>query len=289
MIKHKIFGLLLFMLPVAACFAQLNPLTAQYFNNRYLINPAFAGAQQDTRLNMVYRSQWNNIPGAPITQSLTLDHGFEKVGLGLNVSNDKAGLIRQTNIAGSFAYHLPLGETDRLSFGISMGFTNQRINQGDIIGNQGDVLVGRYNDRETYLDGSFGAAYTASNLTLQASIPNLKQVFKRDITYADLTSFYTAASYKINLEGGEDASSVEPLVAYRGVYGYDNMWDAGAQLNMSGQLLLSTIYHSTKSATFGVGMDFRKKYLVTAQYTSNTSVLNSYSNGSFELNLRLRF
>ncbi len=288
MIKRKIWTLLVCMLPVSVCFAQLSPLSGQYFNNPYIINPAFAGFVQDTRLNLAYRNQWTNVPGAPVTQNVTLEHGFEKVGIGLNVSNDKAGLIRQTSLSGSFAYHLPIGEEQRLNFGISAGFTTERISQGDVVGNPNDVSLGRFNDRESYLDGSFGVAYTSRSLTIQASIPNLKQAFKRDIAYADLTSFFTAVSYKIDFQDGAEGSYATPIFAYRGVYGYKNIWDAGTQVNVGGQLLLSALYHSTQSATFGVGVDFRKKYLIGVQYTTNTSALNRYTNGSFELNLGVR-
>ena len=47
------------------------------------------------------------------------------------------------------------------------------------------------------------------------------------------------------------------------------------------------MYHSTENATFGLGMDFKKKYLISGTYTTQTSALSTYTNGSFELNLRL--
>lgn len=267
---------------------QLDPLSSQYFNNRYQLNPAFAGFELGTNINLGYRSLYNNIPGAPITQAITADHGFDKVGLGLNVVNDKSGLQRQTRVVGSFAYHLPLNETDRLNFGVSLGFASQRLNNADIIGNPNDALVGQYNDRETYIDGDFGIAYTNSRLTVNAALPNLNKLFKRDNTkYTDVARFYTAVSYKLPFN--PNADYVEPLVAYRSVSGNNSIWDAGAQLAViNQQILFSALYHSTKNATFGFGMDFRKKFLISGLYTSNTSELNNYTNGSFEVYLRVK-
>lgn len=289
--RYQILALLGIITSAMTAKAQLDPLSSQYFNNRYQLNPAFAGTEHGTNLNLGFRSLWNNIPGAPVTQAITIDHGFNKVGVGLNVVNDKAGLQRQTRVLGSFAYHLPLNESNKLNFGVSLGFANQRLSNSDIKGNPNDVLVGQYNDRETYIDGDFGVAYTTNRLTVNAALPNMNKLFKRDDTnYADVARFYSAVSYKISLGAGPNGELVEPLVAYRMVDGYDDIWSVGGQFSLfEQQVLMSAMYHSSKTATFGFGMDYKKKYLISGLYTSNTSELNSYTNGSFEVYLRIKF
>ena len=159
----------------------------------------------------------------------------------------------------------------------------------DINGNPNDVLVGNYNGRKNYLDGDFGAAYTSRGFNIQGSIPNLKSFFKKDeIKQADVATFYGAVSYRIGLSEGIDAVELEPKVAYRGVKGYDNIWDAGTQVAFADrQVFVMGMYHSSENATFGLGMDFRKKYLISGMYTTQTSALSGYTNGSFELSLRL--
>lgn len=272
--------------------AQLNPLSAQYYTNQYLINPAFAGAGPGLKLNGAYRKLWSNVPGSPLTQNLTADYGLNKVGIGLTVNNESAGLQRQTRVVGSYAYHLQLNEHNhQLHFGISLGFMSQRLENADIYGNPNDPSVGQYNDRKTYLDGDFGIAYTSDRLNLQAAIPNLKSVLKKDvIKLADVATFYTAASYKIGISEGAEGMDIEPKVAYRGVKGFDNIWDAGAQMSIADQqVFLLAMYHSTENATFGLGMDYKKKYLISGTYTTQTSALSTYTNGSFELNLRVNF
>lgn len=272
--------------------AQLDPMSSQYYNNRYQGNASFAGMEHGVNLNVGYRSMWNNIPGAPVTQVLTFDYGFQRSGVGLNVLNDKAGLQRQTKVLASYAYHLPLNDQNKLHFGVSLGFTTQRLSTSDINGNPNDVLVGQYNDRQTYVDGDFGVAFTSNRLTLQASLPNLNKLFNRDDTkQADISRLYSAISYKIPLgKGGLADEVLEPLVAYRMVEGYKDIWDAGAQVALvNQQVLLSTIYHSSENMSFGLGMDYKKKYLISGQYTTNTSSLNNYTNGSFELYLRVKF
>jgi type IX secretion system PorP/SprF family membrane protein len=287
---YKLLMLLAVWIPAASVHAQLNPLSSQYYTNRYVINPAFAGAGNGLRINGAYRKLWDNVPGAPVTQNLTADYGFGKVGIGLNMSNESAGLQRQTRIVGSYAYHLPLNANNQqLHFGLSVGFMNQRLENSDIYGNPNDPMVGLYNDRKTYLDGDFGIAYTSDKLSIEGSLPNLKSFFKKDvIKLADVATFYTAISYKITLSEGMEGIALEPKVAYRGVKGFDNIFDLSAQAWIANkQVFLMGVYHSSENATFGIGVDFKRKYLISGMYTTQTSALSAYTNGSFELNLRL--
>lgn len=280
---------LFFLFQVNTLKAQLNPLGAQYYSNPYLINPAYAGYEQGLKLNAAYRKLWSGIPGAPLTQNITADYGFKRVGLGLNVNNESAGLLRQTRVAASYAYHLPIdsGKTG-LHFGISLAVMSQRLENADVVGNPNDISIGDYNGRRTYLDGDFGMAFTTERLSLQMAIPNLKDFLGRDLgNVADITTFYGAVAYNFTLN---PTMELEPKAAFRGVRNYKNMLDVGAQLAFSERKFLAmAMYHSNESATLGLGMDFARKYLISAMYTSQTSALNSYANGSFEINLRINF
>lgn len=272
--------------------AQLNPLTAQYYQNRYLSNPAFAGFEQGVTVNAGYRSQWSKIDGGPVMQSFTAEYGGNKNGLGLNVNLDKAGLQRQSRVVGTYAYHLPLDAgNQQLHFGVSLGFTNQRLSQDDLVGNSNDPMVALYNQRETFIDGDFGIAYTTKRFKVEASLPNLKNVTKREeVKLADVATFYAAVSYGLVLTQGEDAIGLEPKAAFRGVKGMENIWDLGTQLTLvDRQVMLTALYHSTNSVSIGLGLDYKRRLLFNCFYTSQTSALNSYSNGTFELSLGTRF
>lgn len=270
--------------------AQLNPLTAQYYNNTYLGNPAFAGYEKGLAINLSYRKQWGNIPGSPVIQNLTADYSKNKVGLGLNVNFDKAGLQRQSRVVGTYAYHVPLNEDKTLHFGVSMGFLNQRLANNDIVGESNDPLATSYNERQTYLDGDFGIGYTAKKFRIEASLPNLKTFFKREeIKLADASTFYSAISYKLILDQGEEGITLEPKLVYRGFKEVGNIWDLGTELALvNKKIMITGIYHSTKSTSFGLGFDYNGKYVINGFYTTQTSSLSSYSNGTFEINVKAR-
>ena len=271
-------------------FAQLNPLGAQYFQNQYLGNPALAGTEQGMDLNMGVRQQWSNIPGSPTMQAFTAVYGLNnKVGLGLNLSNDKSGLFKRTRALASYAYHLPLNnENKKLSFGLSMGIMNERITLEEIQGNPNDIQVGTFNQRETYIDGDFGLAYTGTNFNLQAAIPNMKNYLGKDLNrYAvNRATFFSAVSYKFNFDG-TTALSFEPKVAYRGVRGMRNIIDAGANLSYANNMInFFGMYHSINSTTFGLGLNYQNIGFI-GMYSTATSALSNYANGNFEVSMRV--
>ena len=282
----KVVAFLLMIMTVNQVSAQLNPMGSMYFQNQYLGNPAFAGAEKGLDLNMGYRKQWTSIPGSPAMQTLTADYAItEKAGIGLNVYNDKAGLFKRTRTVASYAYHLPLNaESSKLSFGVSLGFMNERISNEDIHGDGGDASVGSYNERDTYVDGDFGIAYTGSGLNIQAALPNMKSLFKKDLTTnsVDRSTFYSAVSYKIPLTG----FGLEPKLAYRGVKGFDNIIDAGANLSyMDNKISLFGMYHSSKNSTFGIGLNYQSIGF-SGMYSTATSALSNYANGNFEISVK---
>ncbi|WP_419800598.1 PorP/SprF family type IX secretion system membrane protein [Mucilaginibacter sp.] len=269
--------------------AQLNPLAAQYFQNQYLFNPAMAGIDEGLNINLNVRKQWSSIPGAPATQAISADYLLGRAAFGVNVYADQSGLLKSTRAVATYAYHIPLGQNNqKLNFGVSAGILTQRVPLDQVSGDAGDLSIARYNERQSYLDGDFGTSYTSNNLSLQFALPNLRSVFNQYNYYTvDRSIYFTAASYKFDFGETINAISLEPKVVFRGVKGYTNILDVGANLMLANnQLSFQGIYHSTKSATFGFGLN-KNTFSILAFYTTETAAINNYTNGNFELNLRL--
>src|ERR1700722_15618419 len=110
-------------------FAQQDVSFSQYFFNPLYINPAYAGTRGIFSGTMVYRDQWVGLEGAPKTESIGR-HGMvpgRNVGLGLQFYNDNTGPLTTTDISAIFAYHLPLSDDMKLSFGIEGCMDNLSI------------------------------------------------------------------------------------------------------------------------------------------------------------------
>ncbi|WP_158798399.1 PorP/SprF family type IX secretion system membrane protein [Pedobacter sp. L105] len=272
--------------------AQLSPFQAMYFQNKYIYNPAMAGMDHALDINAGYRKQWSNFPGTPRTGYLTADfQPTDKVGLGLNVTDDQTGLIKSTRVVASYAYHIQLeGDNQHLSFGLSLGVNDSRIDYSNINGDISDVELNRYSELKPYLDGDFGVAYTSNNFYLGAALPNLKTTLSQssDQRYdADRVLFVGIASYKFPVGDG-GAFKLEPLAGLRIVKGYTDIVDAGFNFDMERYgLYFQSIYHSSSSLGLGFGLD-QKTYAFSFSYNLETGQLTTYTNGTFEIGFKLR-
>lgn len=272
--------------------AQLTTFQNMYFQNKYIYNPAMAGLSKGMDFNVGYRQQWSNFEGTPKTALLTADiQATDKVGLGLNVVNEEAGLLKSTRVMATYAYHLQLeGDNQHVSFGLSLGVNDSRIDYSKINGDGSDPEIDQYNQLKPYLDSDFGAAYTSNTLYVGASLPNMKTTFFKSSEErydADRLLFVGIASYKIPV-GDEGAFKLEPLVGLRVVKGHSDIIDAGANFNMDKYgLFFQTVYHSSKSLGFGLGLD-QQSFGFNISYNIETGALRTYTNGTFEVGVKLK-
>lgn len=281
----------LFMIAGHLAKAQINPLGATFYQNQYLGNPAMAGLSDGLHLNAGFNKQWSSIPSSPTNQFVTLDNRAKRVGVGLNMYTDKAGLLKRTRIVGSYAYHLPLNShRDELHFGLSIGALSERLSTEDVVGNISDPSSMRFNERDAVLDGDFGIAYTTAKFTIQAAIPNIKNFLKKErYNTANWNSYLAAISYKIMTDSTRAAFMIEPKLSFRGVRGYDDVIDAGINFaTASNKLYASLIYHSTESISFGMGLNY-KEFTLSGMFTSGTSALRGYNTGNFEIGFGYHF
>lgn len=275
-------------------YGQLNPMGSIYYQNQYLANPAMAGSEIGWELNAAYKAQWVTIDRAPRIQAISATYGSEnkKVGFGILFYNDVAGVVERTSFKATYAYHLPLNnKTTFIDLGISAVFMNEFINHNKVIADPGDVSIANFDERTLYADADFGIALRSSGFTLQAAFPNLKRLLKRDEqrNLVDKSLFITSISYKYISEE-RSLTSVEPKIAFRKVQNYKNLLDVGTNFQFNGdKLLLSGMYHSSGSITFGAGTTYKNKLGILAQYTTNTTDLQGLTNGEFEIGLKYNF
>lgn len=270
-------------------YSQINLLDAQFFQNRYLANPAMAGLEGGTRVNLGYRNQWGSITGAPVDQYFTLDHRVDKVGTGLSVINAKAGDLSHTKLYGTFSYALPLNnQSGKFHFGLNFGFQRTNFNAQNIKGDLNDKNIATFNDRQSIIDGDFGIGYSSEHFSIDGAFYNLKnQLFDdgSDLDLgADFNLYYLGATYTIPMPEWK----INTKLAYRSVKNFKDILDAGAEIRTSNDKLGFTgIYHSNKSSTFGISYLHNKEWQLIAMYNTSASPIANYTNGAFEVALQL--
>jgi type IX secretion system PorP/SprF family membrane protein len=164
-------------------FAQQVPLYSQYLLNGFLLNPAAAGSEGYTAVNITAREQWIGFRDGPGTYALSFQTRILKksyiskgasvkrrkrsgsrsgnVGVGGYVFNDRNGATERIGLKGTYAYHLNL-QRSQLSFGLSFVAYQFRIDDDMItLENPGDELWLGAHKSVFIPDADFGVYYTA--------------------------------------------------------------------------------------------------------------------------------
>jgi type IX secretion system PorP/SprF family membrane protein len=112
----------LFLVIGLSTHAQQDPLFTQYMFNKLLVNPAYAGSQEELSIDLLSRIQWVGIDGAPRTTSIAAHTLLKesKVGLGLYMVRDELGPTINQGIMGTYSYRIRTNN-GWFSFGIQGG------------------------------------------------------------------------------------------------------------------------------------------------------------------------
>jgi type IX secretion system PorP/SprF family membrane protein len=176
----KLVYILFFVIIEQVSFAQQLPLYSQYLYNKFLINPAVAGSDGYTSLNLTARKQWVGLAGSPQTFSFGAQTRFlkrghilkvkndrtvfrpqndAKVGLGASVFSYQSGLIQRTGFQIAYSYHIWLQQMTQLSLGLSFTGTNFRINEKQLsLEDPNDPMLNDNLRRGVFIpDATFGA------------------------------------------------------------------------------------------------------------------------------------
>ena len=131
----------LLMLGALAAQAQQDPMFTNYMFNSLIFNPAYAGSRDHAVINLLHRTQWWGIDGAPTTQSISMHTPMknDRVGVGFSLVNDKIGPTNSLDANVSYAYRIPVGK-GKLSVGLQGGITNWRADWSKLsIEQAGDI------------------------------------------------------------------------------------------------------------------------------------------------------
>jgi len=177
--------------------AQQFPLYSQYTMNGFLLNPSYAGSDYYTTFGLTVREQWLSLPNAPstyaaafqtrilndsyITKSTAVRKKIDRptkggrVGVGGYLFSDHNGIMHRTGLQLAYAYHLPIGIDQQLSFGLSRSAYQYFV---DIAGavmpdDVQDDLLNNY-DQVVYIpDANFGVSYMTRNYYAGFAMTNL--------------------------------------------------------------------------------------------------------------------
>jgi type IX secretion system PorP/SprF family membrane protein len=113
--KNTLLLLILTVVCVLNLHAQQEHHYTQFMYNKLLINPGYAGARSIPFVTAIYRNQWLGFDGAPQSALVSFNSNFlsPRVGVGVTLSNNQVGLMR--DFQANLAYSYDLVASDQIS------------------------------------------------------------------------------------------------------------------------------------------------------------------------------
>lgn len=302
--------------------AQQKPQYSQYMINNYLLNPAITGIEDYADIKLGNRNQWTGIEGAPTTFYLS---GHSKLGKGVNKAftaapgnrpfsfsgqgdqnhrywkvkphhgiggvllHDRIGPFARTEMSLSYAYHLLLSRTVKLSGGLSAGLINQTLRPDKMVfANPGDVTAAGWQMVSPSL--SAGLWLYSNNFYVGASVAQLLGntvsfgVWRASKDHLRHHYFLTGA-YKVPLTKQLD---LVPSLMVKWVRPLPVSVDVNLRMVFADVVWGGLSYRHTDSFAFLGGVTLSHLFDVGYSYDVGISSLGSASAGSHELVLGMR-
>lgn len=292
-------------------YGQQQPVFSQYMLDKFIVNPAVAGANGITTINLLSRQQVVGLENAPQTfalnaQSRLLEDSYilrrlrlkkddtkksrsGRVGLAGAIYTDRNGILSRTGFQGTYAYHINIKNRWQLSGGLTVhGYQFKVDDTGVPVADEGDPLLA--NNSKTFFvpDASAGLFVTngvvyggiAMTDMLASQLKIGKEVFS---DYETLRKYNVLAGAKFSVGG---SWAVEPSVLLQGNR-TQFLVDLNARIYYTDNFWAGISYRSVQSAVFMIGGKIDRLYLGYA-YDMNTGPVSSYASGSHEVIIGIR-
>jgi type IX secretion system PorP/SprF family membrane protein len=266
--------------------AQREPFYTQYMYNIGSFNPAYVGSVESPDLNLLYRSQWIDIPGAPRTIRFGVNYplGNKKHGLGFNAVNDQLGPTTQTFVDVAYSFQIQFEYDVYLSFGLDAGgsFLNVDFTKGTFE-NPGEPILGVETINEFTPTIGAGIFLYHKEWYIGVSVPN----FLTDGLYSDEVAQVVEGELQFNLIGGY-VFDVNENLKFKPAFLLNYISGAPINANISTNFLfndsftLGVAYGFNNAISGLAGFQLNKSIYIGYAYDYNTNGLGGYNSGSHE-------
>lgn len=272
--------------------AQQDVQFTQYMFNTNAVNPGYTGSRGAISAIALYRTQWIDFPGAPVTQSLNVNSPIfnEKIGIGLTVLNEKIGPLKQTGLFADLAYRVKF-EKSTLAMGLKAGadLLEAKFNTLSVINSQDNLFqsnvqstllpnlgFGVYYHAERYYVGFSTPKLVQNTLDVQSGGVKVMQVGVHKLHYYFIGGFV----YDIN-----PFIKLRPTTQIKITYGAPVSIDANASFLFYDKLWLGGMFRLGDAVGLLLQFQFNSQLRAGYSYDYTTSKLNKYNNGTHEIML----
>ncbi|PST83385.1 hypothetical protein C7T94_12475 [Pedobacter yulinensis] len=291
---RNFFKIFLFILGlISTAQAQQDAMYSQYVFNMMAINPAYTGNRNAISASAFYRSQWSGIDGAPRTGNVTVQSPLngERMGLGIQVFDDRLGITSTTGAIGSYAYHLTLNNEAKLSFGLQASAMQYKANYGSVDLGSGAAIDPAFsqNVSKTIANAGAGAFYHTekfyAGLSALDLLPN-KLNENTELSARQVPHFFFTTGYVFPV--GEDFK-FKPSVLVKAVKGAPVEGDIQATFWIKDFISVGGLYRTNADVSGLLGIQVSPQFYLGYAYDASTTALKRFNSGSHEIMIRYEF
>ena len=287
----KVISILILMLSSCIVSGQQDPQYTQYMFNTMSVNPAYVGSKGHTMINVLARTQWVGIDGAPDTQTLSYDTplGYSGVGLGINLVNDAIGPSNETYIDANVSYTVRTSDDGNLAFGLKLGGRFFDVDWSKGVFRDGNDRSLNQNISKFLPTIGAGVYYYKSNWYLGFAVPNIL----RTDHYDDVSSGGVVATERMHyfLIGGyvfdlSETIKFKPAVLSKIVSGAPLSLDVSANFLFNDKFRVGAAWRWDDSISAMLGFQINESLQIGYAYDLTTSNYSNYNSGTHEVMLR---
>ncbi|ASV31314.1 PorP/SprF family type IX secretion system membrane protein [Maribacter cobaltidurans] len=292
--KGLLVFLFVFVVASNSLFAQQDAQYTQYMYNTVSVNPGYAGSRGQISIAALHRSQWLGLEGAPTTQTFNIHSpiGYNGLGMGLSIVNDKIGPTSETNFDVDFSYTIMLAAERRLSFGLKASANLLDVRFSEL--NQYTTDQTLQQDIDNRLSPNIGAGvyYHTDKFYAGLSVPRILETshFQESSlsTAKEQMNFYFITGYVWDLN---PFLKFKPTLLTKVVQGAPLQVDVSANFMFNERFIIGGAYRWDAAFSGMVGFNINSNFLIGLAYDRETTELGSaaFNDGSFEVILRYDF
>ncbi|WMN11097.1 type IX secretion system membrane protein PorP/SprF [Marivirga salinae] len=272
--------------------AQQGVQYTQYMFDGSLINPAYAGTSEALSISLLYRDQWNDLEGAPQSQTFSVHSPFKnpKVGTGLFIHRESIGVHQNIQIATNLAYHLPLGNRRYLSFGLKAGMLNVRSDYQSLQNGNPDPTVADELFSGTDFNAGFGFYFRSRKFEAGYSIPSIinKTTNINDTISLDPINLNHLIFTQYHIPVGNNFT-ISPSFLMKYYQGTPLSYDFSFLTSYKRVLTAGISYRKQESVDFLICFNLTSQFQVAYAYDYPIGNISRFAQASHETMLRYLF
>ncbi len=277
--------------------AQQEAMYSEYMFNALAINPAYAGSRNAISATALYRNQWSGIEGAPKTGTFTIDAptNNKKIGLGMQVYNDKLGITNTTGLVLSSAYRIRM-DVATLSFGLQGSVESYKADYSSVSLNEnGSTTDPAFTENVNSTKFNFGTGiyYNSDKFYFGIAIPKLypNRLSKNSSANTSYPSkeemhLFISTGFLFNLN--EDFK-LRPSFLLKAVRGAPIEGDINTTLWIKDVLGIGAQYRTNADISGSIQIQATQQIRIGYAYDYSTTRLQNFNSGSHEIMLRYEF